>query len=59
MPTGEICEHYTPAESGHGWWIQIHTPQGEYHGECTTQLNWLLYNYGQQYTTGVNNVPCT
>lgn len=59
MATGEITEHYTPAESGHGWWIQIQTPEGEYDGECTTEANWNLYDYGQQYTTGVNNVPCT
>lgn len=59
MATGEITEHYTPAQSGHGWWIQIQTPEGEYDGECTTEANWNLYDYGQQYTTGVNNVPCT
>jgi hypothetical protein len=55
---GEIVEHYTPAESGHGWWIQIQTPEGQYYGECTTEENWNLYDYNDQYTVNVNNVPC-
>jgi hypothetical protein len=58
---GEIVDlqHRTPPEyPAESWWVQMQTPSGIIHSECTTQAIWETLDYGQEYTINVNNVPC-